>query len=1051
MWKHSMRETSRQKSQFCIGCCSVCLVVFAVAVLMTTMAITPVIFLSLAEKNSGETDLTVYTDYYSGYNQLNWTLAQSVLSDQVLYTYNAPRVNHWATSFLAPKNCLGWNPDDPENNAFTYSGPPVVASDDAQTAANKAALRAQCSANPDSCIGLICSKSTQVYSWLIDTNLEKEYGIGREWTLPPVPIGSVYLGTASAKNLGLGVGDSVIMSYDTQMFGSVFASIKASSIPDPGSISDVRYVNALMTISAIYQDDGTNKFPGWARTGFNGVLEYGTILESIAPFLHPIYPASYHQAVIEASRNHVQYGLAGQIVFACDKPRTNCYQDSNYGTVATRVLSWASDIRFRLGFNLVDASPDTLTALSSVSTFSQFLSLITSIVVALFVGLSCFLIYNLLMVSVETKTFELGILRMIGQTRAGTVHMILIQAATYSIPAWAIGLVLAQVAFIPGKRFIQNIANIEVSARLTSKSVAVATVLGILVPAIAAILPIRQALSGNLRDSLDKRHSKVKPVMVTIERSGPGSLSSIFPVALTGAILAGITFSIYYLVPKALVENNLALLFDIFMALLLGMLLGMVMLSFNVQPIVEKVLLTAMLMFVFFENAAIHSLVAQNLVAHRMRNRKTATMFAFSMAFIIFLSVNLSVELNGLEFSKMQSLGAQIQITDTDASDGYGIPAATISVIEETLINTQPFVVDWAFSSASILSSDDVVEATQVANMGRIVDYKIAVYAVSPNWFNIPLPASDVYILAESNTADWTSGLSVSEQLYAYQASSSAAISTILRQTLAITQTNGHSNFSDTFLYQTTLAVGSGTVTQNKVLSPAAFISSAPYTRMTKFPTSSRTAALVSFPTYLDLHNGRLDTADKIPIQCYRIALDTSVPDYAARLATLVSTLNDVITGTSASLDSLDEELDSIESSRKLLSTIFNLATVLVMLITLFSLNGCMYTNITEQGKELGVLRALGVTKWGIFRIYTYEAFVLTSAAGLLGSLIGAAIGWSMAAQRAVMTQTPVGFPFPWDLSAVALCTSVISSLISTSGPVYGLVGKKKIVAILRE
>lgn len=178
----------------------------------------------------------------------------------------------------------------------------------------------------------------------------------------------------------------------------------------------------------------------------------------------------------------------------------------------------------------------------------------------------------------------------------------------------------------------------------------VATVLGIAVPMIAAILPIRQALSDNLRDSLDKRHSKVKPVMITIERSGPGSLRNLFPMAFTGALLAGLGFAIYYLIPKALVTNNLEMLFNIFIALLLGMLFGLVMLSFNVQPMAEKLLLTILLMIIFFENAAVHSLVSQNLLAHRMRNRKTATMFAFSLAFIIFLSVNLSVELNGMEF-----------------------------------------------------------------------------------------------------------------------------------------------------------------------------------------------------------------------------------------------------------------------------------------------------------------------------------------------------------------------------------------------------------------
>ncbi|KAI8918246.1 hypothetical protein DFJ77DRAFT_287530 [Powellomyces hirtus] len=1049
LWAYSFRETSRQKSQFCIGCCSVCLVVFAVALLMTVMTITPVIFLSLAEKTSGETDMTMWADWNSGFSLLNYTKAQEVLYDIELFTYNTPRVARYPLQYYIPDSCQGWDPQNPGNTTFTYTGPTTDPSEDAATQAAKETLRQRCQVDPDRCIKNMCSKTMALWFWLIDSDLENEYGIGRAWEYPPVPKDSVYFGSRSARAMGIEVDDLIFLSFDAYMFSTTYNTVKRSAGINDATFYNVMTVNVPLRVAAIYDEDGSNKFPQWTRSQYNAILEYGTILEAIAPFFHPSYPLTFRQLLTTASQNRAQYGEANQIVFACDKPRFKCYLDSNFANVATKLLTWGSIIRFRLGFDIVNVGLDALGSLRSVSTFSQFLSLITSIVVALFVGLSCFLIYNLLMVSVETKTFELGILRMIGQTRGGIVHMILMQAATYSIPAWGIGLALAQIGFVAGKRFLESIANISISPWLTPSSVAVATILGIVVPAIAAILPIRQALSGNLRDALDKRHSKVKPVMITIERSGPGSLASILPNACTGALLAALAFGIYYLVPKALVDNNLALLFNLFMALLLGMLLGMVMLSFNVQPVAEKIILTALLMVVFFENAAIHALVSQNLVAHRLRNRKTATMFAFSLAFIIFLSVNLSVELNGMEFDQMQKIGAQIRVSNEN--NGNGIPADAIAKIEELCHANRPFVVDWSYSSASMREIDSSVINTQLANLGRIATFDIEVFAVSPNFFNIPEPDSKVYIIGESDST--LSALSVSEQLYTYKGQHSAAISTILRKELAITElSGGESNFTDSFLLQTTVkGADTRSQTQYNVLQPMAFLDSAPYATMTKFPLTGRTGAIVSFPTFVDLSNGRLKSVEEVPITSIHIALDISASEYALRLGEFAEALGELVINTDTSLANLKKEIDDIQSSRQLLSTIFNLATILVMLITLFSLNGCMYTNITEQGKELGVLRALGVTKWGIFRVCTYEAFVLTSAAGLLGGLIGAAIGWSMAAQRAIMTQTPVGFPFPWDITAVAICASVISSFISTTGPVYGLIGKRKIVAILRD
>ena len=56
----------------------------------------------------------------------------------------------------------------------------------------------------------------------------------------------------------------------------------------------------------------------------------------------------------------------------------------------------------------------------------MFMGLIFDIIILLFVVISILLIYSLLMISIETKTFEIGVMRMVGLSKPGIILMILI-------------------------------------------------------------------------------------------------------------------------------------------------------------------------------------------------------------------------------------------------------------------------------------------------------------------------------------------------------------------------------------------------------------------------------------------------------------------------------------------------------------------------------------------------------------------------------------------------------------------------------------------------
>lgn len=205
------------------------------------------------------------------------------------------------------------------------------------------------------------------------------------------------------------------------------------------------------------------------------------------------------------------------------------------------------------------------------------------------------------MISVETRTFELGMMRMVGQTRMGIIMLLLVQAFSYAIPAWVVGIFFAFLIEMAAANTIFNLTGAFIGYQLTGSGVGVASLMGIIVPVVSSIFPIRNALGQNLQDSIDTKHSKTKAVDVSVERSG--SNGPISPsLILVGAGLVVFGSAVYYMMPLGLLSSNFGLLINIFFFLLIGMLLGLIILALNLEHLLERVLTFA---FFFWDNRAI--------------------------------------------------------------------------------------------------------------------------------------------------------------------------------------------------------------------------------------------------------------------------------------------------------------------------------------------------------------------------------------------------------------------------------------------------------------
>ena len=126
--------------------------------------------------------------------------------------------------------------------------------------------------------------------------------------------------------------------------------------------------------------------------------------------------------------------------------------------------------------------------------FSQailMLGLIFDIIILLFVILSVLLIYSLLLISVESKTFEFGVMRMVGLNTTGIIAMILIQGFMFVVPSLLVGFILAPPSIngIYGVLFTEDMG-IDLTPVPTAFSVFQALAIGILIPILSSIVPI---------------------------------------------------------------------------------------------------------------------------------------------------------------------------------------------------------------------------------------------------------------------------------------------------------------------------------------------------------------------------------------------------------------------------------------------------------------------------------------------------------------------------------------------------------------------------------
>jgi ABC-type antimicrobial peptide transport system permease subunit len=121
------------------------------------------------------------------------------------------------------------------------------------------------------------------------------------------------------------------------------------------------------------------------------------------------------------------------------------------------------------------------------------------------------------MIAVETKTYETAVLRIVGMNSANVVSMILIQSIAFVLPSILVGYILSvpSLSYIFHKIFTPA-TGVNMPPIPTAKATIQALVLGLLIPIVSSVIPIKVSLDCTLSENLTKTRSRTKGQQVDI-------------------------------------------------------------------------------------------------------------------------------------------------------------------------------------------------------------------------------------------------------------------------------------------------------------------------------------------------------------------------------------------------------------------------------------------------------------------------------------------------------------------------------------------------------
>jgi len=638
------------------------------------------------------------------------------------------------------------------------------------------------------------------------------------------------------------------------------------------------------------------------------------------------------------------------------------------------------------------------------------------------VAISALLIYSLLSISVEERVRENAILRTLGAKRRFVMATVVGEGALLCAAGALIG-VLGGIGLTWAGALIGTAAAeaegfpLEVRLYIRPFSLGAAFFGGVFVALLSGIFPARRSVRSSIVEALNAYRTPPSPVKLIKERGLDTRLVG------TGFILTLFMGFFTILIPRTLASGDTTLIAVVLGTVLIALLVGMVLLSLGAQPLLERVVFR----LVRRPLARSADLVARNLRRYRRRNTATSLMFSLSVALVLFVASMAAIIfeqagrmakfVNGadvrIETWYKPRLDLKEEILGTEGVD------KAVEVIVGSQMRSRDMV-DWR---VRVVASDLVeVRRSRVRLYGAGPELLDAVFQEDLDFAqggkeafatlvgdpgeaepgSVILPRS----VASALSVDAGSLIKLRSRVGPHRAYRLARVEAI---------TSKFPGFPDFFSGQSR-AWGAGILVSREMFEGL----------MGALPSREEAGAPAPPGAEGDEaeDGGRWRTI-------YFVKKKEGAGEVGKRIrekwgwGRMGTAIRDT-----------DEDVRNARNLYYSTQVLFTGLLALSVTIALFGLLASMYTTVLERKREIVILKALGMRRADLFKMFAGETTILLVTSGLLGAITGFLLAYLLISQQTVISELPTPFSVPLipvlGMFAISLVMGVFGAWLPT-------------------
>lgn len=660
------------------------------------------------------------------------------------------------------------------------------------------------------------------------------------------------------------------------------------------------------------------------------------------------------------------------------------------------------------------------TAITAFQNVASPLRAIFGVFAVLALSVTGLLIYSIVSVAVEERIREYAILRTVGARRADIFRLVLGE----SVFLCGIGVLPGVLAGTVVAKIVVTLVELAMHAQVGSVTLAfswsnllLALAAGTVLSIGSALIPAMQATRWHIVDALDPlRRGQIR----VVQRTEGGTNR---PLLFTGIALSALSVVVFFVLPTAFLSGNSSLIGTVVLCLLLTILLGFTLVAAGALPLLEGVIMR--LLAVVIGPSA--ELARRNLERHRRRNTTTALMFILSVSLVIFVA-SLVVLFSRMSMTMVEHFnGADLRL-QSDDPDAIGLKTelAAVKGVERV-------------SEVRVLRSR--------TEQGTAYDVVLSDLVGMKHLWLVPfgVDAELPHVLYTNHIRYAEGGLEGLLRVANYQPAPTDTGST--NETPPVVLSLAAARFLD---------VRAGDLVQ------LAF-HLGPDRRTGRFQVAAICETLAGFDNFRSRVANAIGSGMLIPMSSFR-DLTRNAP-YEARMVRYFLRVDGDDAAQRAAATEIRDRFDlefrfgvrsAAEQKREAqvvywaTQVFFGLLLTVAVAISVFALIASMATAVIERRWEMGMLRALGLRRSQLFRMFLGEALGLTLSAGVAGGAIGFTLAWLFVLEAGSLAEIPVVFTMPYVTFLATFAISVVAGAAAAYLPTRGLL-RKTAAEILRQ